>query len=180
MRNRSLLLLIPVFLFSLSLAAQMPATPPGKATAPSADAAKTITIYLVRHAEKAGSTGDVELSEAGTKRAACLATTLAEANIQSIFTTEYKRTKNTAVPMAEKSGVTPTVIGGGEMDKLIAALQNETGKNVLVVGHSNTVPKIVERLGGGTVTIKDEDYDHLYIVTLRNGEASRVSLHYCP
>lgn len=182
MLKRPLLVLITVLFTSapLPVAAQMPSTPAaGTRVANSSAAAKSTTIYLVRHAEKASATGDSELSDAGVKRAACLATTLAHADIQSVFTTEYKRTKNTAAPTAAKAGVTPQVIGGGEMDKLISALQNQTGKNVLVVGHSNTIPRIIERLGGGAVTIKDEEYDHLYVVTLRNGEASRASLRYC-
>lgn len=166
----------------LAAAVQMPTTtPPAKdaAPAPAPAAAKTVTIYLVRHAEKASATGDTLLSEAGTKRAACLAATLADANLQSIYTTEYKRTKDTAAPTAAKSGVTATVINGAELDKLIKTLQQETGRNVLVVGHSNTVPQIVARLGAGAVTVKDDEYDHLYIVTLRNGEASLASLRYC-
>ncbi|MEO6119500.1 MAG: phosphoglycerate mutase family protein [Terriglobales bacterium] len=162
----------------LSSAAQMPATPPAAKDAP-APFAKTTTIYIVRHAEKASASGDTPLSEAGIKRAACLTTTLADANIQSIYTTEYKRTKETAAPTATKTGVTATVINGAEMDKLIKTLQSETGRNVLVVGHSNTVPQIVARLGAGAVTVKDDEFDHLYIVTLRNGEASLASLRYC-
>lgn len=142
--------------------------------------AKATTIYLVRHAEKAGATGDVELSETGHKRAACLATTLADARLQAIYTTEYKRTRATAVPTAARTGVTATVIGGADMDKLVAALQKAEGHNVLVVGHSNTVPKIIEKLGVGTVTIKDEEYDRLFVVTLINGQASLASLRYCP
>lgn len=179
--NKSLRLLQFALLFTafgLSSTAQMPATPPATKDAPAASS-KATTIYIVRHAEKASASGDTPLSEAGTKRAACLAAMLADANIQSIFTTEYKRTKDTAAPTAAKTGVTATVIGGGEMDKLIKTLQNETGRNVLVVGHSNTVPQIVARLGAGTVSVKDEEYDHLYIVTLRNGEASLASLRYC-
>jgi len=170
-------------ILGLSSAAQMPATAPASAkdAAPAAAhaAAKTITIYLVRHAEKASATGDTPLSEAGTKRASCLASTLADANLHAIFTTEYKRTQDTATPTATKSGVAATVIKGAEMDKLLKTLQEEPGRNVLVVGHSNTVPQIIARLGAGTVTIKDEEYDHLYIVTLRNGEASLASLRYC-
>ncbi|MEO5937287.1 MAG: phosphoglycerate mutase family protein [Terriglobales bacterium] len=162
----------------LSSAAQMPATPPAAKDAP-APSSKSTTIYIVRHAEKASASGDTPLSEAGTKRAACLATTLADAKLQSIYTTEYKRTKDTAAPTAAKTGVTATVINGAEMDKLIKTLQNEPGRNVLVVGHSNTVPQIVARLGGGTVSMKDDEYDHLYIVTLRNGEATLASLRYC-
>jgi broad specificity phosphatase PhoE len=157
--------------------AQMPSVAPSKSPTPGAQ--KATVIYLVRHAEKAVGSGDVELSEAGQKRAACLATTLADSNIQSIYTTEYKRTVNTAAPTATKTGVAPTVVGGADMDKLIAALQKESGRNVLVVGHSNTVPKVIERLGAGAATIKDDEYDHLYVVTLLNGDASLASLRYC-
>ncbi|HUR36886.1 MAG TPA: phosphoglycerate mutase family protein [Terriglobales bacterium] len=176
MLKRCLLALV-TWLLLLPAYSQMPTVAPSKALAPAAS--KAITIYLVRHAEKASPTGDAELSEAGTKRAACLANTLADTNLKAVYTTEYKRTKNTGAPTAEKTGITPTVIKGADVDKLIAELQKEAGRSVLVVGHSNTVPKVIEKLGAGTVTIKDEEYDHLYIVTLWNGEASLASLRYC-
>lgn len=177
MSRRALLFVLLIAVITLTVAAQMPAVAPSQTTA--AKPQKATILYLVRHAEKAAPTGDPELNEAGKARAACLATTLADANIQSVYTTEYKRTKDTAAPAAAKAGVTATVIGGAEMDKLIAALQKETGRNVLVVGHSNTVPKVIEKLGAGAVTIKDEEYDHLYVVTLLNGEATLASLRYC-
>ncbi len=144
-----------------------------------ATAAKATTIYLVRHAEKAGPSGDVELSEAGQKRAECLARTLADADLQAIYTTEFKRTKATAAPAAGRTKLTPTVVPGAETKQLVAALLKETGRSVLVVGHSNTVPMIIEALGAGKVSIKDEEYDHLYVVTLINGQASLASLRYC-
>jgi 2,3-bisphosphoglycerate-dependent phosphoglycerate mutase len=177
MTKRLPLTLLIGFFSIATLFAQMPPVAPTKSPTPAAQ--KATVIYLVRHAEKAAGTGDVELSEAGQKRAACLAATLADSNILAIYTTEYKRTVNTAAPTATRTGVTPTVVGGAEMDKLIAALQKETGRNVLVVGHSNTVPKVIEKLGAGAATIKDDEYDHLYVVTLLNGEASLASLRYC-
>lgn len=164
--------------FSLSLLAQMPAAKPVEGQA-AASAAKATTIYLVRHAEKTGPSGDVELSDAGKKRAECLARTLSDAGLAAIYTTEFKRTQATAEPAASKSGVTPTVVPGADTKQLVAALIKESGKNVLVVGHSNTIPMIIEALGAGKVTIKDEEYDHLYIVTLVNGQASLASLRYC-
>lgn len=175
---RMFLFTLVITAFGLPGNAQM--TPPPAPAKAAATAARTTTIYIVRHAEKASASGDTPLSEVGTKRAGCLAATLADANIQSIYTTEYKRTKETAVPTAAKTGVPATVIAGAEMNKLIKILQQGTGRNVLVVGHSNTVPQIVEMLGGGAVTVKDNEYDHLYIVTLRNDEASLASLRYCP
>lgn len=176
---RKCLSLLPLAVLSLTLAAQVPAAKPvaGEKAAP---AAKATTIYLVRHAEKAGPSGDVELSEAGLKRAECLARTLADAELQAIYTTEYKRTKATAAPAAAKASVTPTVVPGADTKRLVAALlQEAAGSNVLVVGHSNTVPMIIEALGAGKVAIKDEEYDHLYVVTLLNGQASLASLRYC-
>ncbi|HUS18742.1 MAG TPA: phosphoglycerate mutase family protein [Terriglobales bacterium] len=171
---------VAFFLLASSLLSfsQMPAVTPSKPQTP-ATPQKATVIYLVRHAEKASPTGDSELSEAGQKRAACLATALADANLQSIYTTEFKRTRNTAAPTSIKTGITPGVIGGAASDKLIAELRKEQGHNVLVVGHSNTVPEIISKLGAGSVTIKDDEYDHLYIVTLLNGEAGLASLRYC-
>lgn len=159
--------------------AQMPAVKSDDTAKPAASTAKATTIFLVRHAEKAGPSGDVELSAAGEKRAACLAGTLSGAKLDAIYTTEFKRTKNTAAPVAAKSGVTPTVVGGADMNGLIAALKKGEGQTVLVVGHSNTVPAIIERLGGPKFTINDEEYDHFYVVTLLNGQASVASLRYC-
>jgi phosphohistidine phosphatase SixA len=177
MTKRLPLSLLIGFFSIAAVFAQMPPVAPSKSPAPGKQ--KATVIYLVRHAEKAAGSGDVELSEAGQKRAACLATTLAHSNIQSIYTTEYKRTVATAAPTATKTRVTPTVVGGADMDKLITALQKEAGRNILVVGHSNTVPKMIERLGAGAAAIKDDEYDHLYVVTLLNGEASLASLRYC-
>lgn len=176
MKLRSLL---PALLLSSLAFAQMPTVKTDDSTKPAASTAKATTIFLVRHAEKAGPSGDVELSAAGEKRAACLAGALSGTKLDAIYTTEYKRTKNTAAPTAAKSGVTPTVIGGADLNGLIAALKKAEGQTVLVVGHSNTVPAIIERLGGPKFTIKDEEYDHLYVVTIIGGQASVASLRYC-
>src|SRR4051812_32459980 len=68
------------------------------------------TIFLVRHAERESSAGDSPLSPAGSKRADCLAKTLADANITPVLTSEFKRTQQTAAPPAEVQKITPIAI----------------------------------------------------------------------
>ena len=61
-------------------------------------------IFLVRHAERAAISGhvpsDTGLSPAGRKRAEALARVLQDAEIAAVYTTEYKRSRETAVPIA--------------------------------------------------------------------------------
>jgi broad specificity phosphatase PhoE len=147
---------------------------------------KPTTVILVRHAEKSSPTqsmgqasGDVDLSDAGKKRAECLANILADANVRAVISTEFKRTQQTAAPLAAKLSVTPIVIKGADMEGLLAEIQKHSGETILIAGHSNTVPAMVKRLGGGDYTIKDEEYDRMFIVTLANGSASTVALRYC-
>ena len=61
----------------------------------------------------------------------------------------------------------------------VEKLKAATG-NVLVVGHSNSVPDIVKALGGtAAITIADDEFDNLFIV--RPGPpASVIRLHMPP
>ena len=110
------------------------------------------TIFLVRHAERAdaGKTTqpDPGLSAAGQDRAQVLAQTLRDAKIEVIFVTEFHRTQETAQPLAEKLGLQPVVVSAKETAQLVAKLKAAHG-NVLVVGHSNTLPEIMKSLGAG-------------------------------
>jgi broad specificity phosphatase PhoE len=127
------------------------------------------TIFLVRHAERADTaagttTADPSLSEAGRERAVSLATLLKDAGITSIFVTELKRTRETAAPLAHALGIVPTVIAQNDLNALVPKLKSMVG-NALVVGHSNTVPAIMEALGLTRPVIGDADFDNLFIVT---------------
>src|SRR5437867_10252985 len=67
------------------------------------------TIVLVRHAEKAASTemdqtGDVDLSSEGRQRAERLAQAIKKYKPHEIFATDYKRTRQTAEPIAKLRG----------------------------------------------------------------------------
>ena len=133
-------------------------------------AAQARVIFLVRHAERAAISGhvpsDTGLSPAGRKRAEALARVLQDAQITAVYTTEYKRTRETAAPVAQSLGIQPEVISGDDLRGLIAKLKASPG-NVLVVGHSNTLPQIISALGvSSRVTVAESDYDNLFLVVL--------------
>jgi len=130
-----------------------------------ARAAPVVTVFLVRHAEKAPSGDDPGLSDAGQKRADALAKTLGDAGITAVFSTEYKRTQDTAAPLAKRLGIPVTIVPGKDLDGLMAKLRALTpGTKALVVGHSNTVPVLAQRLTGVKIAeLTDADYDRLFV-----------------
>jgi broad specificity phosphatase PhoE len=145
-----------------------------------ASAQQNRTIFLVRHAERASSAPDTPLSPAGVKRAECLARTLKDAGIKKIFVTNTKRAQQTAEPLATSLGVTPTVLPASDISGLVRNLFYGSD-NALVVGHSDTLPLIIQRLQAGTVpAIKDDEYDRLFVVSMLESSAAPVaSLRYC-
>ena len=71
---------------------------------------------------------------------------LKDAGITAIFATQYKRTQQTAAPLAAALGVTVVTIPSADTARLVAKVKAAPG-NVLVVGHSNTVPDVIKGLG---------------------------------
>ena len=127
------------------------------------------TIFLVRHAERADTaagttTPDPSLSDAGRARAVSLATMLKDAGITAIFVSEFRRTRETAAPLADALGIVPTVVAQNDVKALLSRFASIAG-NVLVVGHSNTLPMIIEALGVTPPAIGDADFDNLFLVT---------------
>jgi broad specificity phosphatase PhoE len=144
--------------------------------------ANPVTVFLVRHAEKAtDDPRDPTLTNAGRERVRELARILADAGVTSFFATEYKRTQLTVDPLARAAGSQATVIAASEMDSLVARLQTlPPGSRAVVASHSNLVHLIVMRLTGATVKpLEDADYDRLYVLTLTGkGTGAAVVLRY--
>ena len=134
------------------------------------------TFYVVRHAEKAKplagmsamEASDPPLSDSGNLRALALKTRLQSENIKYIFSTNYKRTINTAKPLDEYLLDVETQLYNPKKDSTVAfidKLKSIKKGNVLVVGHSNTIDDIANLLCGSTVVpgdLKETDYDNLY------------------
>jgi len=153
-------------------------------SAPGAHAQKIRTIYLVRHADKISDDIDAPLSDAGRKRAECLANTLASAQIQEIFTSDLQRTQQTAAPLAQKLGIKTVAIPIGKPDELAEAIRSSKAANVLVVWHDATLPKILRALGAPEITpIGHTEYDRFFILTMDEDRARPqprfTALRYC-
>jgi len=143
------------------------------------------TVIFVRHAERAdggaggaamtGAPADPSLSDAGAARAARLATMLADAGVKGIYTSEYKRTQETAKPIASKLGlaiqVVPSKDAAGLAAKIKAAHARDT---VLIIGHSNTIPELVRAFGGPEIKIADDEYSGIYILTPSTGTLTLI------
>jgi phosphohistidine phosphatase SixA len=147
-------------------------------------AAAQQTIFVVRHAERADASAgaspmmasDPDLSEKGKARAQALATVLKDAKITAIYTTQYKRTVQTAEPLARALAIQPTALDARETAGLVEKLQ--AGGNALVVGHSNTVGPILQQLGvADAITLADEDYDNIFVV-VRSEKPTLIRLHF--
>jgi broad specificity phosphatase PhoE len=147
---------------------------------PLRSAAPATVVLVVRHAERAPGSGDVPLSEAGKTRARALAAVGTATGVQVIIHTQYQRTQQTAAPLAQALGLTPIVVGtqsdvAAHVRDVAAAARQHTGKTVLVVGHSNTVPHIVTALGGPKLSdLCDAEYDALFTVILDAEGGTRV------
>ena len=133
------------------------------------------TVILVRHAEKADTSSDPVLSEAGQRRAVDLAVALSDSDLTHVFTSPLQRTVLTARPAAEAHAINPEALsfeGGTEAHILriaerIRALPDDAV--VLVVGHSNTVPLIAAALGEtGPSEMADCEYDRLTVISVED------------
>lgn len=145
----------------------------------------TTTIVLVRHAERPPGT-DPDLLPEGRTRAGDLARTLARANVRAIYHTSFKRTKQTAESLAAQTGValTEIPIAAGVAESVHAAdvvrrALAQKGHTVVYVGHSNTVPAVIQALGiTPAPTIADSVYSRFFVVTKRRGAASLMEARY--
>lgn len=106
------------------------------------------TVWVVRHLNTPAGERDPDLLPEGQRAAAALATWFpAGMEPRAIYVSDFRRTRQTAAPLAARLGLTPIVYDPANTPALIARVRAERG-TVLVVGHSNTVPDIVEQLGG--------------------------------
>jgi broad specificity phosphatase PhoE len=149
--------------------------------------ANSTTVIVIRHAEKE-SVGepDPALSEAGQARAMLLVRMFGEAQgagrLDAIYVSPTLRSRATAAPLAARLGLKPMVAPADDPKALAhRALRENSGKRVMIVGHSNTVPALVAILSGREDIPKmdEHDFSTMYIVTVpRIGRANALRLSY--
>jgi len=147
----------------------------------------TTTIILVRHAEKQAQSGDPSLDSRGRARAESLARTLADAGVTGLSATPYQRTQQTLQPLAEQLGIEIEIQPVDLADPKAYArdlagglIERHRGGTVVVAGHSNTVPLLLEAFGiPGSRTMGDDEYDDLFVLQVSEGtEPVLLHLHY--
>ena len=130
------------------------------------------TVYLVRHAEKTGETEDPGLAPAGAERAERLAAWARGRDIARVYSSDYRRTRDTATPIAEAIAAPLETYDPRGLEALASRLA-ERGESALVVGHSNTTPQLAALLCGCEAPPMDESvYDRVYVVRVSSGRAS--------
>lgn len=131
------------------------------------------TVYVMRHLQKAAGE-DPPLTEEGTNLARLLAGQLGGAGIEAVLATKTRRATQTAEPLASALKLPVTPYDPRDVPALVAAVAAVRG-NVLVVGHSNTVPDIVAALGGARPEpIPETEYGTIYIVRPGSPEVRRM------
>ena len=144
------------------------------------------TVYIVRHAEKStmvASDPDPDLTSVGQRRAEALASRLGTAGVTAIIATQFKRSQETAQPLAAALRIQPEIIPAGarsSSDSVAAAVLRHRGGKVLIVGHSNTIPGIIEALGGPRLpNLCDNEYSNLFLMYIpASGKPELTRQHY--
>ena len=137
------------------------------------------SVIFIRHADVTRSPTDdprigPPLNELGVKRACELPHVLRNAGIAEVFVSQYRRSQDTAKPLQDQLHVAVRQIDAedeAELDAAILALpESSVG---LVIGHSDTVPAAIERLGGpADVSVGEKEFDNLFV--LSGGRLTRL------
>ena len=131
-----------------------------------------VTIFMVRHAEKdQNDPQDPDLTPEGRARAERLGSLMAEAGLDSIFSTPFQRCIQTANPAKRLSGLTKIIPyqPTHQIELLDGLIGNLDGRRYLLVGHQHTVPMALNYLKGSFDYRNLEDYEFgkLFIAVCR-------------
>jgi phosphohistidine phosphatase SixA len=141
------------------------------------------TFILLRHAEKADTTRDTDLSEAGFERAERLKEMLQHLEIDAVYSTNYVRTKKTVEPLASHLKLPVQNYDYINSQSTVSNwLRRHDGETVIVSGHSNTTPEFTNALMGREVleeSFQESDYGNLIFVLIQeNGQREMMRLRY--
>lgn len=132
-------------------------------------------VFVMRHLQT-GIEPDPGLTQAGAEGALRLADLLANSELRAIYVTDTRRSRDTAAPLAARLGLTPVIYDPRRPDRLANQVQ-ETAGNVLVIGHSNTVPDLVARMGGKPpAALSHTDFGTIWQIESGSGATRAVDL----
>ncbi|WP_447724188.1 phosphoglycerate mutase family protein [Sphingomonas koreensis] len=133
--------------------------------------AKDPPIYVTRHYDTPAGERDPDLLAQGNTRAKALTKWFKGKKLKAIYVSDFKRTRQTVTPLAAERGITPQAYDPRDTPAIVAKARAANAP-VLIVGHSNTVPDIVQQLGGERpADLQHEDFGDVW--TVRSGTATR-------
>ena len=144
---------------------------------PAGAAAQSVDdVYIMRHLEQqAGAGDDPGLSPAGKRQADRLASWFRD-RPRAVFASTTRRAMETASPLARRLGVPLETYDAADPERLIDRVKRTRGV-VLIVGHSNTVPDLIRRMGAvGPREIPHSRYGQIWRVPRRGGVATELAL----
>ncbi len=142
-------------------------------------AAQSKTIILVRHAEKADQTSqDPELSAEGKQRSERLLKAIKKYKPGAVYSTNFKRTRDTGSPMAVRRHLQIKTYDARKPTDLIDEMMKSRTKRFLVVGHSNTIPGLVNLIGKKELfkNLDDAEYGTIWIMRLKDGQLRKIEI----
>jgi phosphohistidine phosphatase SixA len=136
------------------------------------------TIILVRQAEKVDASQDPELSPEGSQRAERLMRIVKKYRPGAIYSTDFKRTRDTAAPMAARRKLQIETYDARKPADLIDAIMRSRTKRFMIVGHSNTVPGLANLLGKKELfrNLDDAEYGAIWIVRIKDGKVRKTEV----
>lgn len=151
----------------------------------SAEAQETTTrIWIVRHGEKVltdSKEKDPELNTEGKERAEALVEYLKGKKIDVLFSTDYKRTRETLSPLATQRGLGLKYYDSKDNSALVDTILNSyKGKNVLICSHSNRILGIITAFGALSPIkeITEQDYSHIFLLEIKGEQVKLKHKHY--
>lgn len=140
---------------------------------------KTTTIYLIRHAEKADSSQNPELSEDGIKRSVRWTKLFEKTPIDIFYTTLTRRTQMTGSTIAT-SKQKDMIFYDLSKFSLKETIEKHPGKTILIVGHSNTIPKQINDFLGEEIyqKIDENEFGNLYTITIKGDKIEHKLTHH--
>lgn len=140
---------------------------------------RSVTILLVRHAEKADATSaDPELSAEGKQRAARLVKKIGKFRPGAFYSTNYKRTRDTLAPLAAKRKKEVQIYDARKPQDLVDQILKGKTKRFVISGHSNTIPGLANLIAKKEIfkNLDDSEYSVIWLVRMKDGKVTKLEL----
>lgn len=140
------------------------------------------TIILVRHVEKdvapTADKRDPELADVGKERARKLVAATKRYKFDEVYSTDFKRTRQTAEPTATKRKKPVQTYDASKPQELVDKIMASKNDKFLVVGHSNTIPQLANLIGKRQVfrDLLDIEYSVIWVVKMKNGAVEKIEI----